>query len=142
MAGLVATAEIDIDAPRESVWAALTARGPNPEIMFGAEVVSDWTVGSSIYWRGEWNGTSFEDKGEVVEVDAPGRLVVTHFSPMTGEADVPENYHRLEFVLTDAAGGTHLSLSQDNNPDQDAADHAAANWRSMLEGVKAVAERS
>ncbi len=60
--GIIAHIAIDIKAPLAKVWEALT----NPEIisqyMFGAEVTSDWQVGSDIYWRGEWKGKSFEDK--------------------------------------------------------------------------------
>ena len=94
--------------PRE-VWALLTQRGPDPDIMFGAEVISDWREGSPIRWKGEWQGKSFEDKGEVVEIDPPKRLVVTHFSPMSGDEDVPENYHRLSYLLEPADGGTRVT---------------------------------
>jgi uncharacterized protein YndB with AHSA1/START domain len=141
MTGLLATAEIDIEATRETVWSLLTSTGSHPEIMFGAEVVSDWNVGDDIRWRGEWNGSTFEDKGKVLEFEPPRRLVVTHFSPMSGQPDAPENYHELVYTLTETPKGTHLELSQDNNPDQNAAQHSSDNWRAMLEGVKAVAER-
>ena len=63
--------ETDIDAPPERVWQLLTQPGSDPDIMFGAEVVSDWKVGSPIVWKGEWEGKTFEDKGEIIAIDPP-----------------------------------------------------------------------
>ena len=83
----ISRARTDIDAPPGRVWELLTQPGSDPDIMFGAEVVSDWQVGSPIRWKGEWEGKPFEDKGEIIAIDPPSRLVVTHFSPMSGEAD-------------------------------------------------------
>jgi hypothetical protein len=37
---------------------------------------------------------------------------------------------------------THLSLSQDNNPSKEAAEHSRANWEKMLAVLKQVVERS
>jgi hypothetical protein len=66
---------------------------------------------------------------------------MTHFSPMSGQPDVPENYHTIHLELDEQDGGTHVTLDQDNNPTREAAEHSRANWAQMLEGVKAVAER-
>jgi len=137
----ISYAQKDIGAPPERVWELLTQPGSDPDIMFGAEVISDWKVGSPIRWKGEWQGTSFEDKGEVIEIDPPSRLVVTHFSPMSGEADAPDHYHRLSFELEPTDQGTHVALTQGGNADQEAADHSAANWEMMLDGLKRAAER-
>jgi len=67
--------------------------------------------------------------------------VITHYSPLSGEEDRPENYHRMEYLLSEAGGGTHVVLEQDGNPTQDAADHAAANWQKMLDGLAEIAEQ-
>jgi len=142
MSDHIATAELDIAAPPERIWTLLTRRGPDPDVMFGSEVVSDWTVGSRISWRGEWEGEAFEDRGDVLELEPPHRMVVTHFSPLSGEEDVPENHHRLEFRLEPlGADATHVVLSQGGNADADAAEHSAANWLTMLEGLARAATR-
>jgi uncharacterized protein YndB with AHSA1/START domain len=138
----IARAEQEIAAPPETVWDVLTDPGPNLEIMFGARIESTWCAGDPITWSGEWEGTRYEDHGEILEVE-PGRtLRMTHFSPLTGQEDAPENYHVLEYRLTPTASGTHVRLTQDNNPTAEAAEHSAAMWRSMLEGVAMVAERA
>jgi hypothetical protein len=36
---------------------------------------------------------------------------------------------------------THVSLSQDNNPSEDAAEHSRANWEKILAGLKQFVER-
>jgi uncharacterized protein YndB with AHSA1/START domain len=138
----IARAERDIVAPPETVWDVLTDPGPNPEIMFGARIESTWRVGGRITWSGEWEGKPYEDHGEILDIE-PGRLLrMTHFSPLTGQEDVPENYHELEYILTPMRSGTHVALTQTNNPSAEAAEHSAANWRIMLDGLAAVAERA
>jgi uncharacterized protein YndB with AHSA1/START domain len=137
----VARAQQEMDAAPEKVWNLLTKPGSDPDIMFGSEVVSDFAKGSPIVWKGEWEGKPFEDKGEIIEVDPPRRLVVTHFSPLSGEEDVPENYHRLAFELEPAGDGTRVTLEQGGNPSEEAAEHSTANWQMMLDGLKKAAER-
>jgi uncharacterized protein YndB with AHSA1/START domain len=144
MGNYVARAEVDVQAPRRTVWRVLTSNGARPEILFGAEVRSDWRIGSRIVWRGTWEGRAFEDHGRVIELEdreEPWRIVLTHFSPLSGEPDVPENYHTLRFELDEIPGGTRVTLDQDNNQTPEAARHARENWVQMLEGVRAVAER-
>lgn len=142
MGSYVARAEVDVRAPRSTVWRVLTSNGAHPEIMFGAEVESDWRIGSRIVWRGEWNGKTFEDHGRVIELQEPSRIVLTHFSPLSGLDDAPENYHSLRFELDETPIGTHVTLDQDNNPTAEAAEHSRENWTTMLAGVKTVAERA
>ena len=109
--------------------------------MFGAEVNTDWQPGSPITWQGEYEGKKYTDKGEILEID-PGRLLkVTHYSPLSGQDDVPENYHTLTYELDDRGTTTHLSLSQDNNGSQEEADHSRGMWEMLVKGVKEAAER-
>lgn len=142
MADHVATAEIEIEAAPDRVWDALTDPRQIREYMFGSEVVTTWEPGSSIVWKGEYEGTAYEDKGEVVEVEPERRLKVTHFTPLAGQEDTPENYHTIVYELQPSGeDGTHLSLSQDGNESEEAAEHSRATWQTMLSGLKEVAER-
>ena len=77
----------------------------------------------------------------MIEIDPPSRLVVTHFSPMSGDEDVPENYHRVSYTLEPAGDGTRVTLEQDGNKTEEAAEHSTANWQGMLDGLKKAAER-
>jgi uncharacterized protein YndB with AHSA1/START domain len=140
MTGRVATVETDIRAPRSKVWHALTDPDEIEKYMFGSRVETDWKPGSRITWKGEYEGKKYEDKGEVLEVERERRLKLTHFSPTSGEEDVPENYHTLVYELEESGGKTHVSLSQDNNKSEEAAERSRANWDKMLSGLKEVVE--
>ena len=140
MAGRVATAATDIDAPRSEVWRALTDPDEIQKYMFGSKVETDWKPGSPITWKGEYQGRKYEDKGQILEVEHERRLKLTHFSALSGGEDAPENYHTIVYELEDNDGTTHVSLSQDNNKDEKAAEHSRANWEKMLSGLKEVVE--
>ena len=141
MTGQIATARIQIEATPERVWEALTDPEQVKEYMFGAEVDSDFRPGSPITWRGEWEGKPFEDKGEVIAAE-PGRLLeLTHFSSMSGKEDLPENYHRVRYELSERDGQTSVELRQEGNSSAEEAEHATKNWQAMLDGLKQVTER-
>ncbi|MGC4940712.1 SRPBCC domain-containing protein [Kribbella sp. DT2] len=139
MAGYVATARVEIEASAERVWEVLLDPVATKEFMFGADLDTDWKVGSPIIWAGEYEGKAYQDKGEVLEVEPRRLLKVTHYSPLGGQPDVPENYHTLTYELS-GDSPTSLSLSQDNNASEEEAEHSRGMWEMLVQGVKKVAE--
>ncbi len=137
----VATSTITIDAPKDRVWSVLTDKDAIKEFMFGAEVVTDWTVGDQIRWQGDWEGKKYEDEGVILEYEPARRLVFTHFSPLSGQIDAPENYHTLTWMLEDKASGTRLTLSQDSNASLEEAEHSKEMWDGLMQRLKSIAER-
>jgi uncharacterized protein YndB with AHSA1/START domain len=137
----VATSTTTIDAPASRVWDVITDPAAVKEFMFGADLVTDWTVGGPILWRGEWEGKPYEDKGYILEVEPGQKLVHTHYSPLGGEEDKPGNYHTLTWTLEDKDGRTQLTLSQDNNTSEEAAEHSKGMWDMLVSDVKQIAER-
>ena len=99
-------------------------------------VTTDWQVGSPITWDGEYEGRPYQDKGEVLTHDEPRELSVTHYSPMMGQPDEPENYHTLVYTLEAEGDGTHLTLTQDGNESEEQAEQFSRNWQQMLDGLK------
>ena len=138
--GLVARTSIEIAVPAARVWDGLT----NPDIikkyMFGADAECDWREGSSLVLRGEWEGKPFEDKGTVLRVEEGRLLEYTHFSPLSGAEDLPENYHTITVELAEDGGRTVVSLAQDNNATDEERDHSASMWATMLGTLKDVLE--
>ena len=132
----VARASVVINAPTASVWEALVKPEAVKQYMFGTDVVSNWKVGSSIVWRGEWHGSSFEDKGVILQFDAGHILQYSHFSALTGLPDEPGNYHTVTIELSSEGQQTQVSLSQDGNPDEQAREHSENNWTTMLTALK------
>jgi uncharacterized protein YndB with AHSA1/START domain len=139
--GFDAVNSVEIDAPQSDVWDALTNPDKIKQYMHGTDVSTDWSKGSAITWRGEWKGKPYEDKGEILEVKPQALLRYTHWSPMGGGEDKPENYHTVTYELTGDDGHTTLTLTQDNNPSQEEADAMAKNnWGPVLQGLKKTAE--
>ena len=141
MTGQIATAEVDISASPSQVWNALTDPHLIRKYFFGAEVETTWEPGAPIRWKGEYEGKQYEDKGEILACEPTRRLEMTHFSPLTGQPDRPENYHRVRYELRDEGDHTHVVLQQDNNPTPEAAEASRANWDTVLHGLKDLVER-
>jgi uncharacterized protein YndB with AHSA1/START domain len=140
MENITAKASTTIDTPVANVWRALVTPETIKRYMFGATVVSDWKEGSPITWKGEWKGKLYEDRGEIVRFD-PGRtLRYTHWSPLSGVPDAPENRHTVTIELEGHGAHTVVSLSQDGNRTAEERAHSEETWKQMLAGLKKVAE--
>ena len=129
-----------IHASTARLWSVLTDPAMVSKWMMGATVDSTWKKGAPITWSGEYDGRSYSDKGEVLEVDPGKRLVHTHFSAMSGDEDKPENYHRLDWRLAAEGDGTKLTLVQSGARSQQEADQFKQNWATMLDGLRDTAE--
>src|SRR5690554_3376164 len=136
----IAKSEIHINAAPDKVWDALT----NPELIkqyfFGTEAESDWKEGSPLIFRGEWQGTSYLDKGKIVEVVKDVRLRHTYLSSFSGLEDKPENYANITYELFPENNGTKLIVVQDNIKTEDAKNHSEDNWHIVLKGMKELLE--
>ena len=140
MENLVARAQTTIDAPATAVWKALTEPAAIKQYMFGTTVNSEWRQGSPITWKGEWEGKPYEDKGVILGIQPPKRLQYSHFSPLSGQADTPENYHTVTIDLSGSGDKTTVSLAQDRNATEQARQHSEKNWTGMLAGLKKYVE--
>ncbi|MCE8429665.1 MAG: SRPBCC domain-containing protein [Candidatus Methanoperedens sp.] len=139
--GLIAKASITFNVSIAKVWDALVNPDKIKQYMFGTNTVSDWKEGSSIVWKGEWEGKKYEDKGVILRLE-PGHLIqYSHFSPLTGQPDLPENYHIVTIELSGKGKQTYVSLLQDNNATEEAREHSEKNWNMLLEGLKTFLEK-
>lgn len=133
---LVARASIEIAKPAGAVWNALIDPAAIKQYFFGSEVESAWKVGSPIYWRGSWNGKPYEDKGEILEFDPEKKLSYSHYSPMTGKPDMPENYNQVTVELNAHGDETLVQLSQLGSANEEERRHSEQNWNAMLAEMK------
>ena len=141
MKTFTATAQVTIRASADRVWNALTDRKLIKQYLFGTEANSDWKVGSPITYSGVWEGKRYEDKGTILEVVPRKLLKATYWSSMGGKPDLPENYNTVTYELTDGGGETTLTVTQDNNPSEESADHSRDNWAKVLSALKALLEK-
>jgi hypothetical protein len=64
----------------------------------------------------------------------------SHFSPLSGLPDTPENYHIVTVEVVWEGDDTHVTLSQDHNLTREDCDHARKNWEMMLTSLKQLLE--
>lgn len=138
----IAQASTKIHAPAEVVWNALTNPEAIKRYMFGTHVISDWHVGHPITWQGESKGRQYVDKGVILAVRPLRLLSYSHYSPLSGVPDVPENYHRVTIELEPEGPDTGVTLTQDGNRDEEARAHSEENWKAMLRSLKELLELS
>jgi len=137
---LVAKVSTTIHAPAAKVWEALVTPAVIKKYMFGTNVVSDFKKGSPIAWKGEWEGRKYEDKGVILDVQREKKLAYSHYSPLSGLPEKPENLHNVTIELVDRGPQTLVSLSQDNNATEKEREHSEKNWETMLSGLKKLLE--
>ena len=62
----------------------------------GSDVATDWKVGSTIVWTGEYEGKPYTDTGTILQIEPEKLLQYTH----GGTADMPEEkYHLITITL-------------------------------------------
>ena len=137
---LIAKATITINAPAAKVWKALMDPELIKQYLFGAEVLSDWKAGSPISYKGTYQGKAYEDKGTVLKAEPEKLLLITHWSPLSGTADSPENYHKVSYELVTENNSTQLTITQDNNSSAEEQTQNAKFWQTVLEGIKKLLE--
>jgi uncharacterized protein YndB with AHSA1/START domain len=137
---LIAKATTTINASASRVWEALTNPKLIKQYLFGAEVISDWKEGSPIIYKGIYEGKIYEDKGSVLKVEPEKLLLITHWSPLSGSPDTPENYHKVSYELGVENGSTQLTITQDNNSSEEEQEKNAKFWKMVLDGMKKLLE--
>lgn len=131
---MAASASIVIQAPTAKVWEHLTRPELIKKYFFGTQVETDWKPGSPIYWRGTWEGKTYEDKGKVLEFRPHQRLSYLYWSSFSGLPDLPENYQAISYDLRSEQGNTVLTVSQDCEDSKK--EHCEKNWIMVLAGLK------
>lgn len=146
MSETTASASIVIDRPRAEVWKALTDPDLVKQYFMGATLKTDWQVGHPITFSGTWEDKPFEDKGEIITFEPEQEMSYSHWSPLSGADDVPDNYHVVHITLEYGAVGTKVTLDQSNlnggvsEADRASRDDYEKNWSATLQGLKKVAE--
>ncbi|HEY8934462.1 MAG TPA: SRPBCC family protein [Cyclobacteriaceae bacterium] len=136
-----ATKTVAIKAPISKVWEALTKPKLIKKYFFGTDASTDWKKGSPIFFRGEWEGKPYEDKGFILDV-VPGKMVkYSYWSSFSGTQDIPENYANVTYELSpNDDGGTILTITQDGLDSEERKRHSESNWGMIMENLKKLIE--
>jgi uncharacterized protein YndB with AHSA1/START domain len=131
---------VTISASASDVWRALTTPELIKRWFFGVETRTDWKEGSPLVHTGEWRGRPYEDKGVIVRFEPEEALVHTHWSPVSGLPDRPENYQQVTWALAEEDGKTRLTVSEVNLPSEEAKALSEMSWATVLGNLKKLLE--
>jgi uncharacterized protein YndB with AHSA1/START domain len=132
---------VTIRAPLERVWDAITQPAIVKQYFFGTDLDTDWKVGSPVFFRGEWQGKGYEDRGTVLAYEPMKALAFNYWSSFSGTQDTPETRQIVRYQLDPVADGVRVTVEQSNVASQAIADHSAENWRGVLGGMKRLLEK-
>jgi uncharacterized protein YndB with AHSA1/START domain len=135
---MAATAQVSriIPAKVEDVWETLTSKAGMKAYMMGADVETDWKVGSPITMKGEMGGKAFEDTGEVRSFEPERAFSYTHQSGGRGPV------HLVTVELAPKGEATEVTITQANedgsvsDADREHKAQYEKTWAAMLEGVE------
>ena len=126
--------EVYIRATPEEVWRALTDSELTRRYYYDNSVESDWTPGSRLVYRNP-DGTE-AITGEILEADAPRRLVHTFFFPGTNESP-----SRCTWTIEPRGAATLLTLTHDDFDGETSTYRSVAHgWVPILSGLKTLLE--
>lgn len=131
---------ITINAPASKVWQVLTNPETVKQFLFGAELKTDWQIGSDIVFQGSYQGMNYKDKGKIVVFEPNKKLQYTYLSSFSGLEDQEENYSLVTYELHEEDGHTVLTGSQQGFADEEKMEHAKMGWQTSLEDIKKLAE--
>jgi len=135
---MIVKEEVLFNANAKRVWDLVINPEMTKQYMFGCEVISDWEIGSPVYWKGKTeNGEEIVYvKGEVLEYEEGKRVSSTTFDPNSGMADIPENYVKLTYEIKEIENGTLLTISQGDFAGAEEGkkryEESKAGWKEMV----------
>ena len=124
-----------IESTAEKVWEALTDADLTAKY-WGHSNVSDWRAGSR--WRHvRTDGSDVADVvGDVIEAEAPHRLVITFGSP----DESPQQPSVVRFDIKPYQDIVQLTVTHEGLADQDEYEAASAGWAAVLSNLKSLLE--
>lgn len=131
-----------IHAPVEKVWDALT----NPELVkqyfFGSQLVTTWQPKTPIVFKGDWQGTAYEDKGTVLKYEPNKMLEYDYHSSWSDLKDRPENYQIISYQVKSKGNSTVLSIAQRNIDTLEKKLDSTKNWKGLMIAIKKLIENA
>ncbi len=138
--GFTAKKTITIHAPLATVWKGLTDPAEVKKYFFSTDLHTNWQPGSPVFFRGEWDGKPYEDKGTVLKFEPEKMLQYDYWSSWSGNADEPENYQIITYRVKAKGDSTTVTITQSNIKTLESKVHSAQSWGMMLKNLKDLVE--
>ena len=124
---------IILNAKPSEIWEALTNPALTKKYMFNCEAHSTWIVGSSIIWKGNFQGYETGEKGVILNYVKGKQLKYSSIDPNFGIADIPENYLHITYDLLEKDEHTELTTTIENfNNDPNRIIDIAKGWDNII----------
>lgn len=129
-----------IHAPTAKVWEGLTLPELVKQYFFGTQLITTWQPGTPIYFRGEWEGKPYEDKGTVLKFMSEKMLQYDYFSSWSDLEDRPENYQNIIYRVKSKGSSTVLTITQRNIDTLEKKVHSVHSWGILTKELKKLME--
>lgn len=114
MEKLIVKNSITINASAAKTWDYLVNPMHTKKYMFGCETVSDWKIGSSLLWKGNYEGKEMVFvKGNILNIEKQKQLKYSVIDPNATYPHTPENHLQVTYDLAEQNGKTLLTVIQD-----------------------------
>jgi uncharacterized protein YndB with AHSA1/START domain len=123
----------------EKLWAALTQPEFTKQYWFGVTLESEWKAGSE--WTMKYDDGRVMDAGEIVEADAPRRLVIKWRNEWKPEFKA-EGYSRCTMELEPTGDAVKLSVIHEMDAPNSAFinEGVSIGWPRILSNLKSLLE--
>lgn len=122
----------------EKLWAKITETSVPREFFWATELHADWKVGGA--WKSTAPDGTLVDGGEILELDAPKRLVLTWRHEMNPEKK-EEGYSRMSYELEEKGDMVKLTVIHEMDHGQSKFIQAVSNgWPTILSSLKSLLE--
>ncbi len=125
--------EVEIAAPPEKIWEAITSADFTRRYFYGTAVRSDFRRGARIVYENPDGSAAIE--GEVLELDPPRRLVTTSVFRFDEEA-ARERPSRVTWEITPRGDRCRLTVVHDDFDGETAAYRIGkGGWQAVVDGL-------
>ncbi len=138
---LKASSSILIEAAASAIWETITQPEKIKLFLYGTDTETDWKVGSPIKFTGNYNGTEYHDKGNVLENETNKLLKYNYWSSMSGTEDKLENYFIVSYMLEkEDENSIRFTWLQTNMASEKSVEHTEKGLPMMLAEIKRISE--
>ena len=132
---------VDINASVSKVWQALIDPALIKQYFFGIDATGEWKEGSTVTYKGEWEGKPYAGRSKVIKVE-PGKILKhNYWSQSSGLPDTPENYHIVTYELAPSNNNTILTLTEENLASEKMKEMSDQLWGMVFQNLKKLLEK-
>lgn len=132
--------QILIKSNLKKVWDAFINPEKIRQYLFGTTAISSWEKGAELIFTGDYEGSSYLDKGTILEIIPEKKLSYTYLSSFSGLPDLPENYSVITYHLSQEKDGIQVAITQKGFVNMESKAHSEKNWSSVLNSIKQLVE--